>query len=296
MRKMASVLAVTGVVLAACVALAEEARLADGAPTAEALGWRLGCQAYSFNRFSFYEAVDKTAAVGLKWIEAYPGQRLSKDLPESVVFDHNMSADLQKQVLDYLASKGVKLAAYGVVNLPGKEEESRKVFDFAKAMGIGIIVSEPLPSALPMIDKLCEEYGIKMAIHNHPKPSKYYDYKTLLDAVYSLSPRIGACCDTGHWPRSGIDPLEAVKAVGDAGRVISFHFKDLNEFGKREAHDVVWGTGVCKVKDILAYLKEKGIQAHFSIEYEHNWENSLPEIAECVKAFEAMAQELSQGK
>ncbi|HOQ90259.1 MAG TPA: sugar phosphate isomerase/epimerase, partial [Candidatus Hydrogenedentes bacterium] len=78
------------------------------------------------------------------------------------------------------------------------------------------------------------------------------------------------------------------------GRIISFHFKDLNEFGNREAHDVVWGTGVCNVKDILSYLKEKGIQAHFSIEYEHNWDNSLPEIAECVKAFEAMAQELSK--
>ncbi|MBP9004382.1 MAG: sugar phosphate isomerase/epimerase [Candidatus Hydrogenedentes bacterium] len=293
MRKAMGMWLVIGVMLVTGVVMAEEARLADGSPTAEAMGWRLGCQAYSFNRFTFFEAVDKTAAVGLKWIEAYPGQRLSKDLPETVVFDHNMSADVRKQVLDYLASKGVKLSAYGVVNLPKEEAESRKVFDFAKAMGIGIIVSEPLPSSLPMIDNLCKEYGIKVAIHNHPKPSKYYDYKTLLDAVKSVSPNIGACCDTGHWPRSGIDPVEAVKAVGDASRIIEFHFKDLNEFGNRDAHDVIWGTGVCNVKEILSYLKQKGIQAHFSIEYEHNWDNSLPEIAECVKAFEAMAKELS---
>ena len=293
MRRATGLWLAAGVALVAGMVMAEEAKLADGAPTAEALGWRLGCQAYSFNRFTFFEAVDKTAAVGLKWIEAYPGQRLSRDLPESAVFDHNMSADLQKQVLDYLASKGVTLAAYGVVNLPKEEKESRKVFDFAKAMGIGIIVSEPLPSALPMIDGLCEEYGIRVAIHNHPKPSKYYDYRKLLDAVKEVSGHIGACCDTGHWPRSGIDPVEAVKAVGDAGRIIEFHFKDLNEFGKLDAHDVVWGNGVCNVKQILSYLKEKNIQAYFSIEYEHNWENSLPEIAECVKAFEAMARELS---
>ena len=27
--------------------------------------WKLGTQAYSFNRFSFYEAVDKTKSLGL---------------------------------------------------------------------------------------------------------------------------------------------------------------------------------------------------------------------------------------
>ena len=56
--------------------LAEQ--LASGAPHAEKLGWRLGCQAYSFNRFTFYEAIDKTARLGLHYIEAYPGQKLSQ--------------------------------------------------------------------------------------------------------------------------------------------------------------------------------------------------------------------------
>ncbi|MHC4099248.1 MAG: hypothetical protein ACYSU3_24725 [Planctomycetota bacterium] len=39
--------------------------------------WRLGMQAYTFKEFTFYEAVDKTRALGLRYIEAYPGQRLS---------------------------------------------------------------------------------------------------------------------------------------------------------------------------------------------------------------------------
>ena len=40
-------------------------------------GWRLGTQAYSFNRYTFFEAIEKTASLGLDWIEAYPGQTLS---------------------------------------------------------------------------------------------------------------------------------------------------------------------------------------------------------------------------
>ena len=38
------------------------APLAEGAPNAEKLGWRLGCQAYSFNRFTFFDAIDKIAS------------------------------------------------------------------------------------------------------------------------------------------------------------------------------------------------------------------------------------------
>ena len=56
---------------------------AKGAPNAEKLGWRLGCQAYSFNRFTFFEAIDKTASLGLHYIEGYPRSAISKNLPRS---------------------------------------------------------------------------------------------------------------------------------------------------------------------------------------------------------------------
>ena len=55
--------------------------LAHGAPHAEKLGWRLGCQAYSFNRYSLKEAVDKNRSLGLRYLEAYPGQRLGDEVP-----------------------------------------------------------------------------------------------------------------------------------------------------------------------------------------------------------------------
>ena len=55
------------------------AEAVKGAPNAEKLGWRLGCQAYSFRLFTFFEAIDKTASLGLKYIEAFPNQALSKE-------------------------------------------------------------------------------------------------------------------------------------------------------------------------------------------------------------------------
>ena len=50
-----------------------------GAPHADKLGWRVACCAYTFNQFPFAEAVKKTAALGLKCIEGFAWQPLSKE-------------------------------------------------------------------------------------------------------------------------------------------------------------------------------------------------------------------------
>lgn len=260
-------------------------------PTTDAYdGWKLGVQAYTFNRFTFFEAIDKTASLGLEWIEAYPGQRLSKAHPD-VKFSHNMAPEYREEVKRKLKDAGIKLINYGVVVLPNNEEQSRKVFEFAKEMGIETIVSEPKEEALEMIDKLCQEYQIKMAIHNHPEPSHYWNPDVVLKAIKGRSNWIGANADTGHWVRSGVNPVEALKKL--KGRIHSLHLKDLNEFGNKKAHDVVWGTGKTDVKAVLTELHNQGYQGSFSVEYEYNWENSLPDIHPSVAYFNEVASSLN---
>lgn len=185
-----------------------------GTPAAEALGWHVGCQAYTFNRFTFYEAIDKVKALGLQYIEAYPGQTLSKETPD-VKFDHNMSPDLYPEVQARLQAAGVKLMNYGVVGLGADEAENRKVFEFAKKMGIETIVSEPEAATLPAIDKLAQEYGINVALHNHPRP------------LQVLGPQDGSQClqrsEQPHWLLRRYRPLDAfrrrpARSRQDAGR------------------------------------------------------------------------------
>jgi sugar phosphate isomerase/epimerase len=149
-------------------------------------------------------------------------------------------------------------------------------------------MSEPPEDALETIDKLCEEYGINLAVHNHAKPSHYWSPDTVLSTCQGRSKRIGACADTGHWMRSGINPVEALKKL--EGRIINLHFKDLNEYGMK-GHDVPWGTGVGDAKAMLAEVYRQKLKAFFAVEYEYNWENSLPEIAQCVAFFDKAAAE-----
>jgi L-ribulose-5-phosphate 3-epimerase len=278
---------------------------AKAADAAEQLGWEMAIHAYTFRKFSIYECIDKTAALGLKYMSL--SGSVSLDGKNSVTTVTLSDKDAQA-IKDAATAKGLKLVNIGVVKLPPDEAESRKVYEFAKKMGIDTLVAEPVPAALDIVEKLCKEYNIKVAIHNHPKPSPYWNPDTVLAAVKGRTPLMGSCADTGHWLRSGLDPVECLKKL--EGRVITLHFKDLvpEEPGaqakapakkKKNAeskamHDVPWGTGVGNVKAQMVELKRQHFHGAFCVEYEYNWENSTPEIAKCVKFFNATCAELAK--
>jgi len=282
--------------------LAQDA--ANTASAADKLGWQMAIHAYTFRKFSVFQCIDKTAALGLKYMSLSGSVSLdgSNSLTTVQLSDKD-AADIRAAA----AAKGIKLVNIGVVKLPPDETESRKVFEFAKKMGIDTLVAEPEPAALDTVDKLCKEYNIKVAIHNHPKPSHYWNPDTVLEAIKGRTPLMGSCADTGHWLRSGLDPLECLKKL--EGRVICFHFKDLvpeepkaqdaaarsdtkKKAESKAMHDVPWGTGVGNVKAQMAELKRQHFHGAFCVEYEYHWDNSVPEIAECVKFFNATCAEL----
>lgn len=242
-------------------------------------GFLIGPQAYSFNRFSFFEAVDKAKEAGASVIEAYPGQRLKPG--SDVAFNHDAAPSVWAEAKMKLRKTGIRLVNYGVVGLGSTEESMRKVFDFATVMDIPCITTEPGDEKdFDLIEKLVKEYNIKVAIHNHPKPSKYWDPSYVLKCIEGRDPRIGACADTGHWMRSGVKPLEALKIL--EGRIVSSHLKDLNEFGSREAHDVHYGQGAGNLKEVLDEFRRQGFTGNISVEYEHNWENNVGDVAACI--------------
>ena len=98
-------------------------------------GFALGCQAYTFNRFTAFEAIEKTAQAGGKVIEFYPGQVLSPDHK-----DLKVSHDSPPEVVSLLKAKldehGLRAVNYGVVGVPNDESGARTIFEFAKAMGL----------------------------------------------------------------------------------------------------------------------------------------------------------------
>jgi sugar phosphate isomerase/epimerase len=244
--------------------------------TTRVVPWKVATIAYTFRKFTFFEAIAKTKELGIQYIGGYPGQIIGKGVEGNM--DYKMDTETQNKVLAHLDSQGVKLIDYGVIT-PQTEEDWKTLFDFAKAMGIENIVSEPAPEHLQMVSKLCDTYGINVAIHNHPAPSHYWHPDTLLASISGLSSRIGACADVGHWVRSGLDPVESLKKLD--GHIKELHFKDESEKGPK-AIEVVWGTGEAGVKEMLTELHRQNFSGFLSIEYESKPENNLNEIKESL--------------
>lgn len=250
------------------------------------LGWKLGAQAYTFNRFNFTQALAKIDSCGLHFVEAYPQQIIGGGIQEKM--NYHMSEATKTYVKNLLKSKGIRLVSYGVIKT-SDSNEWEKVFEFAKSFGVENITCEPEEKDIPLISKLCDKYQINAAIHNHPNPSFYWNPDVVLKTLKGQSKRMGACADIGHWVRSGLDPIAALKQL--EGHIKQLHFKDLNEAGNLKAHDVHWGTGMGNIKGVIAELKRQKFEGVISAEYEYNWENSVPDVKASVINFRKMVQE-----
>jgi sugar phosphate isomerase/epimerase len=254
------VLFLAAVFLALAALLSPARAESPGEAAADKLGWHLATKAYTFRAITLYETIEITQSMGLKYFELNPRQKLSPENPTNT--DDTLTPELRAALKAKFAAAGIKVANYGVVKLTNDEAADRKIFDFAKDMGIETIVSEPPPEAFDLLDKLTAEYGINVAIHNHPQPSPYFAPETVLAAIKGHSARIGACADVGHWTRSGLNAVECLKKL--EGHVITLHFKDVNDQKK----DVPWGTGLTDVKGMLAELQRQKFHGIFSMEYE----------------------------
>lgn len=247
-------------------------------------GFIVGCQAYMFHRFTAFEAIEKTAIAGGRAIEFYPGQRLSPQEP-GIKLDQNASDETILKLKNKLKQHGVVAVNFGVVEVPKDEAGARKIFEFAKKLGVKAITVEPDMDQMDMLEKLVKEYDIRMGIHNHPKRATEPDYK-LWDPAYVLSmvkgrdSRMGVTADVGHWTRSGFQTVAVLKML--EGRIISCHLKDATQLGNPDSPDVPLGQGVSDVKGILRELKRQHFDGNISIEYERDWENSVSDIAQCI--------------
>jgi len=238
-------------------------------------GFKMGIQSYSLREFKVEPALEHTKALGLKYWESYGGH-----LPISAV-PKNLEA-----YRDLLARHGVTVMAFGVIAFDDNENAAREKFEFARAMGIKSLSADPKPdkSTFDLLDKMCAEYDIAIAIHNHGPGHRYNKISDVEKVVKDRHPKIGACVDTGHYLRSDEDPVEAVQRLGK--RVFGCHLKDVKTTevdGRRQKQFKIAGEGDLKVVDLLKALKAIDYPYCLALEYEENAKNPLPDIEACLK-------------
>ncbi|MHC4325737.1 MAG: ThuA domain-containing protein, partial [Planctomycetota bacterium] len=266
------------------------AKLTPAIGAQEKLRWRLGIEAYTFHKYTLFEAIEKTAKLGLPYMGGLSFQKVSKEIDKN--FEPGLTDEELKQIRLKLDSAGIRLLTYYYHDIPGDKAGCRKVFEFGRKIGIETFMSEPKPEALDTIEKFCDKYDINVALHNHDRKAspQYWNPEGIMKVCRGRSKRIGACGDMGYWMRSGIDPIKALNTLRD--RLITVQMHDLHELSP-EGHDVPWGSGAGKTKEFIEEIHRLGIRpTMFGLEYSYNWFESMPEIAQCIDFFNKMSMEL----
>lgn len=251
-------------------------------------GWKIGIQTWTFRMFTLAEALEKADSAGISSIEAYWGQPLGKGQADS--FGIRMSASGRATLKELLKSKKISIVAMGVISPPSRDEWV-KAFDLAKEFGLSYITSEPRKDLWDMIDSLAGKYQIKVAIHEHARPNRYWHPDSVLAAIKG-HPNLGCCADLGHWARSGLDPVDCLKKL--EGHVIGVHLKDIVTFNDVKAADVPVGKGVIKYPEVFDELARQKFKGMLSIEQESNWYHSLPEVINTIAFYKLHVERLSK--
>ncbi len=229
--------------------------------------FQMGIQSYSLRNFNFDEALAKTKELGLGAWESYSA---------------HIAPTTDQAKLDAILAKmkaaGVTLAGFGVVRMTKDVDALRPVFAFAKAAGIKYLSADPDPDAFDAVDKLVEEYGVAVGIHNHGPGHRYDKIDTIAAAIKDHNPKIGCCIDTGHFLRSREDPVRAAEVFGD--RIYGVHLKDV----KDATTFTVLGKGDLRTADLLKELARRKYGYCLALEYEENPDDPIADIQSCLEA------------
>ena len=145
--------------------------------------------------------------------------------------------------------------------------------------------------SMDFYDKLCQEYGIKITLTNHPRPAPYWNPDLVIEDCRGRSPWIGGSADFGHFMRGGYAPLDVVKKYADAGRMYQFHFRDVSKLG-RDGVDVPLGEGAADIPAVLAEIHRHKIKPLFQFEYESHFDKPMLNLVPSVKFFNDVCGEL----
>jgi type 1 glutamine amidotransferase/sugar phosphate isomerase/epimerase len=260
----------------------------------EWLGWRLGVSGASFEDKTLFETVEQTSDIGIHYLGAVDNQLVSSGIAKK--FDYELAdADLV-EIRRKLDAHNVTLVTYSIEKMPNIWDDCNKMFDFARKMGIEVLVGEPAPESMDMIEKLCDQYDMSFAVYSRGGEKSPYSGHPgdLVKYLQNKSSRIGLCGDFSRWLRSGINPVDAAEIIGD--RLLTVLINDVDE-KKPDGHSVPLGMGESEPEKFCRCCIERGIKPRlFSIEYREKSANFLTEFVMSAEYFNDVCVELAQSR
>jgi sugar phosphate isomerase/epimerase len=223
---------------------------------------KLGVASYSLRKLSRADAIQAMHKLNTPYISIKEFHLRYVSTPQEIA-----------QGVKEFNDAGLRILSGGNIDLK-KPDELRKMFEYARACTMPMIVCAPSLETLPAVEKLVKEFNIKAAIHNHGPEDKHFPTpQSVTDAVKNMDARMGLCIDIGHTSRTGADILESIRAAGP--RLFDVHVKDLTD-PMNARSQVPVGDGKLPIVGMFKLLKQLKYQGAVMLEYEIDADNPLP--------------------
>ena len=235
-------------------------------------GFPMGLQSYSLRHLGVDAALDAVRDFGLGFVELY-GAHLSPTASHAEI----------ALILKKLRRRDLELSAHGVNSFTADHENNRRIFEFANLAGIRNLSADPSPgtATFDSLESLVQEFGIRIAIHNHGPGHRYETPDDILKAIAGRDRRLGACADLGHFIRAGVDPVNAIRAL--EGRLYGVHLKDFDA-KRRDAKAVVIGDGLLDLPGVFAALRDVDFPRDGALSLEDEEPDPEADVRRCLEA------------
>jgi sugar phosphate isomerase/epimerase len=181
-----------------------------------------------------------------------------------------------------LKESGVTGYAVGPIYTKTKKDID-SAFDYAKRVGVDLIVGIPIHDDLAYVAQKTKEYNIRYAIHNHgPEDELYPTAESIYMLIKDLDPRVGICFDMGHNARAGHDSVADLQKYSK--RIFDMHLKNIT-VATKTGTTCELGRGVINIPAFVKMLRKTGYSGHCGLEYEKDMKDPLAGIAESVGYF-----------
>ena len=250
--------------------------LATSLPTLQAADLKLGIQTYMLGRLDFDQMVDFAKKHELKHLQLFSRHLGPDSAPDEI-------ARRRKQ----LDEAGLVAYTFGVAGTSSDKEENRKLFEFAKTMGMSLIIVEPRQlSIVDHLEELVKEYDIRIAIHNHGLKTMYGNPLVVRSLLEGRDPRMGVCLDAGWVASARFNPAHVFQDYN--GRVFDIHLKDKKVSATENgdvAVDTFVGEGDAKLEQLIKVAVEAGYEGVFALESDARYSDPTEHITQAREWF-----------
>lgn len=256
---------------------------AAGKPNSKIKGVQIGAQSYSFRDRGLDEAIKGFVEAGLSSCELFSGHLEPKGLDRQGMKNWRLTTPMQ-----FFTLTGEKFKAAGIdlyaLNYSFRDdftdEEIKRGFEIAKALGARAITASTNVSTVKRIDPFARQYKMRVGLHNHSniKPNEFATPDDFSKAMAGMSEYICINLDIGHFTAANFDAVDFLNKNHD--KIVALHIKDRK---RNQGANVPFGQGDTPIKPVLELLMKNKWKIPANIEYEYNGSDTVTEVKRCYE-------------